>query len=179
LGTGIFNNLALTLSTDSTLNHLEFLDFAAFLPESYYPDPTPPEFTLQEITIDQIESNETVSTFIIIFPGPFYQVIYDPNFGVVLTSDGTNQGRLLIFILQMVIDSLPFPNTGGGDGGSILGVSIGVSVGIPVAAFVVLVVILAWHARKSVTCEFNSVGTLLALTTRRKTLQIFLCKDKN
>ena len=77
---------------------------------SYYPGPTAPEYNLQEISIEQTESNETVSTFIIIFPGPFYQVIYDPNFGVVLTSDGTNQGRLLIFILQMVIDSLPFPN---------------------------------------------------------------------
>jgi len=104
-GAGTFNNLNFALSTTNTQDNMEFLNFAEFMPLS-----TSLGYILKEITMNQTGGNETVSTFIIIFPGPFYQVIYDPNFGVVLTSDGTNQGRLLIFILQMVIDSLPFPN---------------------------------------------------------------------
>jgi len=55
---------------------------------------------LVQTNMTQIAGNASEAVFRIEFPGPFYEIIYDPNFGVILTSSQNGKVPVFLFMAQ-------------------------------------------------------------------------------
>ena len=130
---GGFQQTATNFSTPNIFGLISFLQVAEFNRNGTFHE-------LATINVLQLtnESNSTSTAFIMQFQGYFDQVLYDPDFGVLVAPQGTSSSGLIpspsrpLLIIIFCYE---------GDGGSNLGLIIGLSVGIPVAFLIVLLVI--------------------------------------
>ena len=84
--TGGFNRTQTNYTTVNMQAQLSFLNFSEF---------TRSGSTIIEaihVGIVADESKDTVTTYLMQFPGPFTQMIYDPDIGVVLGSSSSRDG---------------------------------------------------------------------------------------
>jgi len=142
-----FLNQELIYTTPISTARIAFVNFASFLRN----DTTESDLETIPFAILANESNSNTSTFVVLFPDYFVDVVYDPDFGVLLggasssgvTGDGNSGIALVPCLVLVVLVSMFFLLYLGGDGTTNLGLIIGVSVGVPVALVIVLFLIIA------------------------------------
>jgi len=116
---GGFQSTTTNYSTGTTTGKVSFLNVAEYVQSGS-------GGTLGFVDVQELinEGNGTESTFAIIFQEYFSKLLYDPDFGVLLSPQGTSSSAV--------------SDTGSSNN---LGLIIGLSVGLPAASLIVLVVI--------------------------------------
>ena len=94
---GAFHRSQTSYGTQHTQGEISFLNFAVFQRNASSIT------TVEQINVLRLnnESSANTTTWVLQFPGAFSDVIYDPDFGVILATPGGGTGSCLVSVLEV------------------------------------------------------------------------------